>query len=262
MMTDLYYLYEYIDIFLIIFVRVLATIIFLPIVEETKMPRIALSGIALGITIAIYFQTDVTLSYYQPNLLSYTILLVREMIVGLILGFIVKIFFQIYPYIGSMLSMQGGISMSVMMDPTAGTQSTQLGRFYNLGLGAVFVLSGGYHWFIHTLVESFTLIPIGKAVVGSNIVFGMVDTVGKYLELGLKLSLPIVAVIIVVDFAMGILARTVPQMNMFVIGIPLKMLILFILLVITVGILEKYNFIIIDELVNTIGNVIQGMRTL
>lgn len=261
-MDDLYYLYQYIDVFLIIFVRVMATIIFLPIIEETKVPRIALSGIALGITIAVYFQTDVTLTYYAPNLLNYTILLLREMMIGLILGFVVKIFFQIYPFVGALFSMQGGLSMSVIMDPTAGTQSTQLGRFYNLGLGVVFVISGGYHWFIHTLVESFELMPIGEAVIGPHIVTGMVETIGTYLELGLKLAIPIVAVIIVVDFAMGILARTVPQMNMFVIGIPLKMIILFILLVMMSSIVAKYNAIIIDELVNTIQNVIQGMRAL
>lgn len=259
-MEELYYLYEHVDVFLIIFVRIIASIIFLPIVEETKIPRIALSGFALGIAIAVYFQTDVAITYYEPNLLSYSILLIREMIVGLILGFVVKIFFQIYPYVGSLLSMQGGLSMSIVMDPTSGTQATQLGRLYNLGLAVVFIVSGGYHWFIHTLVESFNTIPIGKEVLGANLVTGMVDTVGLYLELGLKLSIPIIGVILVVDFAMGILARTVPQMNMFVIGIPLKMLILFILLIMTISITARYNHIIIEALVRTFNQVIQGMR--
>ena len=72
----------------------------------------------------------------------------------------------------------------------------------------------------------------------------------------------IVGVIIVVDFAMGILARTVPQMNMFVIGIPLKMIILFILLIGTIHTTSKYNDIIIEGIVNTLSNVIQGMRGL
>ncbi|MEE1071425.1 MAG: flagellar biosynthetic protein FliR [Cellulosilyticum sp.] len=261
-MEELYYLYEYIDVFLIIFARILATIMFLPIIEETKIPRIALAGISIGIAIATYFQTDVSLIYYEPTLLSYTILLIREIVVGLIIGFVVKIFFQIYPFVGSLLSMQGGISMSIVMDPTSGTQSTQIGRLYNLGLGAVFVISGGYHWLIHTLVESFELIPIGKGVFGSNLVSGMVETTALYLEIGLKLSMPIVAVILVVDFAMGILARTVPQMNMFVIGIPLKMIILFVLLIITINITSQFNEMIIKELVQTINHVIQGMRAL
>lgn len=262
MMEELYFLYEHVDVFLIIFVRILAVTLFLPIIQETKMPKMALAGVSLGITISVYFRTDVAQHYYEPNMLSFSILLIREMLVGLIIGFVVKIFFQIYPFIGSLLSMQGGISMSVVMDPTAGVQSTLLGRLYSLGLGTVFIISGGYHWLIHTLVESFDLIPIGKSFFGPNVVSGMVKTVGDYLEISLKLSIPIIAVIMIVDFAMGILARTVPQMNMFVIGIPLKMLILFILLVMTMGVTAQYNQMIIECLVNTVNNVVQGMRPL
>ena len=262
MMEELYYLYEHVDIFLIIFVRILAVMLFLPVIEETKLPRLALAGLSIGVTISVYFKTDVTQHYYEPTMVSFAILLIKEMVVGLIIGFGVKIFFQIYPFVGSLLSMQGGISMSVVMDPTAGVQSTLIGRLYGLGLGTVFIISGGYHWLIHTLVESFTLIPIGKAVFGPNIVSGMVQTTAAYMELSLKLAIPIVGVIMIVDFAMGILARTVPQMNMFVIGIPIKMLILFVLLVLTMGTTVQYNQTIIEYLVNTVSNIIQGMRPL
>ena len=261
-MSELNYLFEHRDVFIIIFVRVIAVIALLPIIEETRMPRIALSGLALGIALPVFFKTDVTMTYYDPNLVSYSMLLVKEMIVGLILGFVVKLFFQIYPFVGSLLSMQGGLSMSVVMDPTSGMQATQIGRLYNLGLAVIFIQSGGYHWFIETLVDSFNLIPIGKAVFSNNIAMGMVDTMGVYFELGLKLSMPIVGVILVVDFAMGILARTVPQMNMFVIGIPIKMIILFILLIVMMNVTSEFNQMIIKTLVQTVNDVIAGMRGL
>lgn len=261
-MEDLIYLYRYVDVLLIIFVRIIGAIAFLPIIEESKVPRIALAGFGLGISLSVFFNIDVSVSYYEPNLLSYTILIVKETVVGLVMGFVVKIFFQIYPFVGSLLSMQGGLGMSMVMDPTAGTQSTIIGRLYNLGLGAFFVLSGGYHWFIHTLIQSFELIPINQEIFGPNIVVSMIDSISLYFELGLKLAMPIVSVILVVDFAMGILARTVPQMNMFVIGIPLKMLIMFILMVVTIQVISEYNTIIIENLVNTLMNIIQGMRVL
>lgn len=261
-MKDLIYLYRYVDVLLIIFVRIIGAIAFLPIIEESKVPRIALAGFGLGISLSVFFNIDVSVSYYEPNLLSYTILIVKETVVGLVMGFVVKIFFQIYPFVGSLLSMQGGLGMSMVMDPTAGTQSTTIGRLYNLGLGAFFVLSGGYHWFIHTLIQSFELIPINQEIFGPNIVVSMIDSISLYFELGLKLAMPIVSVILVVDFAMGILARTVPQMNMFVIGIPLKMLIMFILMVVTIQVISEYNTIIIENLVNTLMNIIQGMRVL
>ena len=261
-MSDLMYLYQHRDVFIIIFVRIVAALALLPIIEETKMPRIALAGFALGITVSVFFRTDVAKSYYEPNVVSYSVLLIKEMIVGLTLGFVVKLFFQIYPFVGSLLSMQGGLSMSVVMDPTSGMQATQLGRLYNLGLAVVFIQSGGYHWFIQTLVESFDLIPIGKVVFTNHIAMGMVETMSVYFELGLKLSMPIVGVILIIDFAMGILARTVPQMNMFVVGIPIKMIILFVLLIMTLSTISDFNQIIIDRIVQTVNAVIAGMRGL
>lgn len=259
-MSELYALYEHIDVFLIVFVRILAAIIFLPIIDETKMPRIALAGLALGISIAVYFQIDVAATYYQPTLLSFSFVLIKEMVVGLTLGFIVKLFFQIYAYVGLLLSMQGGLSMSIMMDPTSNTQATQLGRFYQLGLAALFVVSGGYHWFTKTLVESFSVLPIAEPIIAEHVALDIVYMMKDYLEIGLKLAMPIVSVIVIVDFALGILARTVPQMNMFVIGIPIKMLILFVLLIVTVPTVIQYNQIIIEKLVQAVNEVMWGLK--
>ena len=127
---------------------------------------------------------------------------------------------------------------------------------------AIFVLSGGYHWFIKTLIDTFTLIPINKGVFGTHLVTGIIDTVGNYLLISFKLAMPVLGLLILIDFGLGILARTVPQMNMFVIGIPLKVIVLFALLIATVGLVPRFNTIIIDNMVNTIMNLIQGMRPL
>lgn len=261
-MEDLIYLYQSVDLLLVIFIRIIGVLAFLPIIEETKMPRVALAGISLGIAIPVFFKMDLTVSFYEPTLISLTIVIVKELIVGLMIGFMVRLYFQIYPFVGSLLSTQGGLGMSMIMDPTAGTQSTLIGRIYNLGLGAFFVLSGGYHWLIYTLIESFEILPINKEIFGEQIVEGMIETMGHYFEIGFKLAMPIISVILIVDFAMGILARTVPQMNMFVIGIPLKMIIMFILMIATIEMVGHYNSIIIESLVNAIINMMQGMRPL
>lgn len=261
-MEDLFYLYRYGDVLLIILARILGVLVFLPIIEETKIPRIALVGLGLGISFSIFFKIDVSARYYTPHLLSYTFLLIKETLVGLVMGFVVKIFFQVYPFVGSLLSTQGGLGMSMIMDPTAGTQSTLIGRLYNLGLATFFILSGGYHWLIRILVQSFERIPINQELFGPNIVFTLIESIGIYFELGLKLAIPIVSVILVVDFAMGILARTVPQMNMFVIGIPLKMIVMFALMIITIQSVSRYNTIIIQNLVTVLTKIIQEMQVL
>lgn len=261
-MEDLVYLYAHVDVLLVIFCRIMAAIVFLPIIEESKPPKLAISALGLCLAMTVFMVTDCEVVYDKTTLISYTLVLVKEVLVGLIIGFIMKIYFQIYQFVGSLWSTQGGLGMSMALDPVGGIQTPILGRLYNLCLCAIFIISGGYHWFIKTLVDSFTLIPINKAVLGTHIVTGMIETVSSYLIISFKLAMPVVGILLLVDFGLGILARTVPQMNMFVIGIPLKVIILFVLLIATIGLIPRFNAIIIDQMVNAMMNLIQGMRPL
>lgn len=258
-MEDLIYLYSHVDLFLVIFCRFICAVAFLPIVEESKVPPLALTGICACMTmITLLVGGDMTL-IYEPNLFSFTIVIVKECVVGLILGFALRIYFQIYYFVGNLLSTQGGLGMSMVMDPVSAAQVPLVGKLYNLTFSAIFVLTGGYHWFIRTLIESFEVIPVNQAIFRAAIVGSIVQAVVNYFLIGFKLAAPILGVLIIIDCGLGVLARTVPQMNMFVIGIPLKMLILFILMVMTISFLPIFNNIIIDDMVNTIMNLIQGM---
>lgn len=259
-MNDLMYIYANVDLLLLIMARIIACIWFLPLIKEAQMPKIAIAGFSLAIAFSVYFQIDVTATYYQSaSLLSYGIALVKELTIGIILGFVVSVYCQVLSFTGSILSMQGGLSMSTMMDPGAGIQSTAIGRIYTLGFSAILLVSGGYHWIIKTLVDSYERIPLNQAIFRPEIVDTMVQMMATYLELGLKLALPIVSIIIIIDFAMGILAKSVPQINMFVVGIPIKMIVMFILMIITIQTLSEYSAIIIEKMVSTLNEVIQGM---
>ena len=152
--------------------------------------------------------------------------------------------------------------MSMALDPVGGVQAPIIGRFYNLCFSMLFILGGGYHWFIKTLVESFEIIPINKAFIGPNIVYGTVNTISNYITISFKLAMPLLGILILVDFGLGVLARAVPQMNMFVVGIPLKIIILFVLLIVTIGLFTVFSDIIIEDLVNAIMSLIKGMKPL
>lgn len=261
-MDDLMYLYSHIDILLVVFCRVTATIVFLPIIQEAKLPKMAISGLCFCLSAIIFMMMDVGGINYDNNLISYTSILVKETITGLILGFTLKIYFQVYQFVGTLWSTQGGLSMSMALDPVGGIQAPIIGRFYNLAFSLLFVLGGGYHWFIRTLIESFEIIPINKAFIGANIVHGTVDTIANYIIISFKLAMPLLGILILVDFGLGVLARAVPQMNMFVVGIPLKIIILFVLLIVTIGLFTVFSDIIIDNMVDAIMSLIKGMTPL
>ncbi|WP_069997468.1 flagellar biosynthetic protein FliR [Cellulosilyticum sp. I15G10I2] len=258
-MEELIYLYTHIDLFLLIFVRIVFALSFLPVIEESKIPPLAIGGISTCLAYITILTITAPQLEYHPTLLSFTVIIIKECVIGIILGFGVRIFFQVYYFVGTLLGMQGGLGMSMMFDPANSTQVPILGRFYMLAFSAVFILSGGYHWFIKTLVESFQYIPINQVIFRPNIVGTIVDAVSDYWLISFKLAIPVLAVLLIIDCGLGILARTVPQMNMFVIGIPLKMIILFSLLIFTIGLIPVFNDMILEHMINMIMNTLQGM---
>ena len=259
-MEELMYLYTHIDLFLLVFVRIVFALVFLPIVEESQTPPIALGGLSVVLAYITLMTIPTPVLVYQPTLLGFTALLVKEGIIGIILGFGIRIFFQVYYFVGTLIGTQGGIGMSMMFDPVSAEQVPIIGKFYMLGFSVIFILSGGYHWFIKTLVESFKYIPVSEVVFRPNMVGTVIDAISMYWLISFKLAIPVLAVLFIIDCGLGILARAVPQMNMFVIGIPLKMIVLFILLAATIGLVPVFNKIIIDNMIDTIMNLIQGMR--
>lgn len=259
MLINTFALLQHIPDTLLIFCRIFFALQVLPITQETKLPPIARGGLALFLTLIVYNTIGQTVPGTDINTLSFFILVMKECIVGLILGFAASLFFQVYLFVGHIVSMQGGLSMSNLFDPSSGMQVPLIGRFYYLGFCVLFMTTGGFHWFIRALVETFIKIPLTKAVFSEEIVFAMIQGVGVFFELSFKLASPIVAVIFIVDCGLGILARAVPQMNMFVIGIPLKVFILFALLFVTVGLLPAYNEMINRFIMEIFYSIEQGL---
>lgn len=258
-MEDLIYLYTHVDVFLFVLIRIIFALSFVPLTEESKIPPLALGGISVCLAFITLLTLPVTELVYQPTLPGFMTVIIKESITGIILGFGIKIFFQIYYFIGMLLGMQGGLGMSMMFDPGSSMQVPILGRFYMLGFSTIFILSGGYHWFIQTLIESFGYIPLNQVIFRPQLAGTVVDAIGSYWLTSFKLAIPVLAVLLIIDCGLGILARTVPQMNMFVIGIPLKMIILFILLVFTIGLTSLFNDMIIKQIIDMIMNLEQGM---
>lgn len=258
-MNSIIDMYTHIDIWLMIFCRILFALVFLPIITESKLPPILQGGISAILATIVFFTIDIIPITYTPTIIGFTIILIKEIIIGLIIGFSVLIFFQVYYFVGNLLSTQGGIGMSTILDPVNGTQMPILGKFYYLGFCTIFIVSGGFHWFITSLVETFIYIPIGEGLLRPDIVYVVVEAVAVFWEMSFKLASPVIAVIFIIDCGLGILARTVPQMNMFVIGLPLKMIILFIMLIITTALLPAFNNLIIENITNTFFNILQGL---
>ena len=124
-----------------------------------------------------------------------------------------------------------------VVDPLIGTQAPILGNFKFILAILVFLQIDGHHYFIKALFDSYETIPIGQCVfLSPHFIESYLHYFGEIFIVGCKLSMPIVGTLLVTDFVMGIMARTVPQMNIFMVGMPIKILIGFLVLLVIIPI--------------------------
>ena len=147
-----------------------------------------------------------------------------EFTTGLTFGFITSICFYCIRVAGSLIDMQIGLSMLSMFDPTANSSVTFMERLLYWFSLVIFFIVDAHHILIKTLVESFNTVDIGRFIISQNSAMHVVEVFIKYFELGLRIAIPIVLIIILTDLVLGLVAKTVPQLNVMILGLPIKIL--------------------------------------
>lgn len=163
---------------------------------------------------------------------AYTLLVVEEVVVGLAMGLIVSIVVNAIYLAGQMIDVPIGFGMVNVIDPQTGMQIPIVAQFkYVLAILILFTINA-HHFLIAGMAQSFSVLPVGFAALDAPAVTAVgIETFGTMFLLALRIGLPIVAALFVTDVALGIVARAVPQINVFFVGIPLKIGLGFLLLV-------------------------------
>jgi len=171
---------------------------------------------------------------------------VGELCVGWLIGFVAYVTFSAIHFAGKVMDMQVGFAMVNVMDPTSGQQIPLIGSFlYNLAI-IVFLVVNGHHMLIAALFESFQSVPVLGVSPSPNLAGFVVNLVNGVFVTGMKLAMPVTFSILLTNVGLGILARTMPQLNIFVVGLPLQIVIgVFVL-----SILMPFYVLFLDVLFN------------
>ncbi|HHX59598.1 MAG TPA: flagellar biosynthetic protein FliR [Epulopiscium sp.] len=252
--------YTQIDIFLLVFTRIIALLSVVPIFSDKSVPEIAKAGLALMISIIVVYSNPMMEINYNASIVAYGVLILKEIVVGLIIGFVIYMMFQVFFFVGQLVSMASGLSMSNMFDPTIGQQVPTIGVLYNYVASALFLVTNGHHIIFRALIHSYLLIPIGEGQVNAGIIDQFIRMLNSYFIISVKIAAPIMVTMFILDFALGILARTAPQMNMFVIGFPIKIMASLIMLLMATVLMNTAYMYVYDQIDINLLEVIQGMR--
>lgn len=151
--------------------------------------------------------------------------LAGEVLFGLVLGLTANFVFAGLQLAGQIISFQLGFSLINLIDPSSEVESSVFSFFQNI-LGVLFfLLLNGHHWFLTAVADSFSYLPPGGAHLTGTVVSEVVRLSSGVLKSGLQIAGPILAVTVLADVAMGIIGRAAPQLNVLVVGMPLKTLV-------------------------------------
>lgn len=151
--------------------------------------------------------------------------LVGETLTGLTLGFAVNMTLAAVFLAGQLMDMPIGFSMAGIFDPNLGIQTPILAQFLRVMMILVLFIVNGHHALIRALTASFEIVPIGGIQFGSDTLQVLLTSFSGLFLLGFRMALPVVAALLLTDIALGIVTRAVPQINVFVIGFPIKIVV-------------------------------------
>ncbi len=246
--------------FLLILVRVSCFVFIAPFFSMNNTPanvRIVLSFF----TSMLLYQALTPSEYIEYNsVLEYAIVVIREAIVGLLIGFAANICTSIVNFAGSIADMETGLSMVTLWDPTTKENTSITGVLYQYVLMLLMIATGMYRYLFGALADTYKLIPVNGAVFHSErLVNSILEFMTDYVIIGFRIVLPIFCTILMLNAILGILAKVSPQMNMFAIGIELKILVGLAVLFFTVSMMPGVADFIFEEMKKMIVSFVGAM---
>ena len=163
-------------------------------------------------------RNDPDVAQYQAWTVPYPRESAEQILIGVMLGFVLQLFFQVFIVSGQLLAMQMGLGFASMIDPANGVSVPVIGQFFNMLVILLFFAMNGHLVVLEILTESFVTLPIGGWLVGTNHFWEVAGKLGWVLGAGLLLVLPAITALLVVNLAFGLMTRAAPQLNIFSIG--------------------------------------------
>lgn len=237
------------EIFLLIIVRISTFVYTAPILSLKNIPQKVKIGLSLFISIVIANSVPITSIEYD-GIIKYATLVIKEAVAGALMGYFANISYYILAFVGQQIDQGIGFSMANVMDPITKIQVTITSNFYGYMVLLMMLITNLHHYFIYAIVDSFKLVHLGNVNIDFNIYNLMLKFVINYFIIGFRITLPIFASILIVNIVMAVLAKVAPQMNLFAIGIQLKLIIGLIILTFMIAYIPAVTDFIFNDMMN------------
>lgn len=206
--------------FVVILARVSGVIVAAPVFGEPTVPPQVKAGLALLISLVFFPLVAAPRIGPDPSVFRLAHLVIVEVAVGLLIGFSARLLLAGIELAGEVAGFQMGLGLANVIDPSSGAQVSLIGQMMSLFAMLILVMIDGHHLFIQAVASSYSLVGPGQATLSETGLNAFMMLAAQMFVVGLKVGAPLVVALLAANFAMGLMARSVPQMNVFVVGFP------------------------------------------
>lgn len=239
---------EDLEFYLLVLMRVAGLIMTAPFFSYTSVPMRVRAAMSVFLTLVVIQATPVITLHYT-GLLEYSVLIVKETMLGVTIGLMCSICFYVINMAGQLMDMEMGLAMANMFDPMTNMQVSVTGNLYNYLLMLMLVVTNMHYYILRAIVDSFSYFNVGEALFDTvslkNVV---VDFMANYFIIAVRIILPVFCCMLLINVVLGVLAKAAPQMNMFVVGMQIKVLVGLVILVLVMQSFPMVSDYVFDEM--------------
>jgi len=226
--------------------RVIGMFLGFPLLNTAMIPLNV--RVMLTVSFSFFFMSifDLRLSVEDFSLLTYLLFILKELLVGFFLGLIASIFIAAFSYAAELISYFMGFTIANLFDPTFG-QISVLDRFFILLFYLLFFITGAYQMVIGGLVMSFKVLPVDQLGFGTDVFLFLLKESPLIFYIGFKIAFPFILVLFLVNVALALINRLIPQINVFIVGLPLQIFVGLASLAIATSLLIYFSVSVINN---------------
>jgi flagellar biosynthetic protein FliR len=248
-----------IEAFLLIFVRMTGLFVVTPIFGRRNIPVYFKVGFSFLLALILMNTIPAKEIEYGNSIYGYALLVAKEFLTGIVLGYVAYLVFTAVYLAGQIIDMQIGFGVVNVVDPMSNIQVPITSNFYFILSMMVFLMGNGHHALIRALFESYKFIPLGGAVFNNNLLNDILRVFADTFTIGFKICAPIVATTLITDVALGVISRTIPQLNVFIVGMPAKIVFGLAIMLITIPVFLSLTGVLMNEMNTEMANFMKDM---
>lgn len=244
--------------YILVLVRIASFVAVAPFFGLNTVPTRVKAGFAATLAIVIAQVSPAEVSY--GGMVAYSVIVVREAITGLMIGLMANISTYIIGFAGRMIDMEVGLAMAQEYNPMTRTQESITGNLYYYTIMLLLLITDMYHYIVRAIADTFTLVPVNTQVFDWDyLAENMISFISDMFFIGFRIMLPVFVCLMILNCVLGIMAKVAPQMNMFAVGIQVKIFFGYAILVVTVILLPRAASMISEEIKLLLRLVIRGL---